>query len=289
MSMLQSPWERQSADEPASRLFWVVPLAVLLVALFILGIGTWLSSGHSIKHPKPVDARIYELPPVHASMFTPSKKTGKSAVHVHKPAKPQHSVKPQHHTAPSSKPQHLKHTKPQKSVARTPSVPSEPIGKQVPHRSKTVKPQRKHHAKSQRHITKRQKLNWANLNQQINKAVASSISRSDFPQVHDPHTMVARFYLASVLRKLQRVGDMNYTGSMVGNARVMVIIGRDGQLVGFKLLASSGNEQLDQVANNIVHMSAPFAPFPSKLRKRTSRLKLVINMQFEGYRDVNPE
>lgn len=283
MSMLQSRWESRSADEPLRRLLWVAPLAVLLVALFILGIGTWLSSSQSTKKPKQANARIYELPPVNASMFTPSKKSAKPAAHGPK------SSNHEHHVAPSSKLHHSEHKKPQKSIARKPSVPSESIGKEVPHKPKPVKPRQGSQKTAHRHIHKQQKLNWANLNQQINNAVASSISRSALPQVHDPHTMVARYYLASVLRKLQRVGDMNYTGTMVGNARVMVIIGRNGQLVGFKILASSGNVQLDQVANNIVHMSAPFAPFPHKLLKRTSRLKLVINMQFEGYRDVNPE
>lgn len=132
-------------------------------------------------------------------------------------------------------------------------------------------------------------MNWSKLNQQINAAVAATVNRSELPQIHDPHTMIARYYLATVLRKLQRIGDMNYPGNLVGITRIMVVIGRHGELIGYKLLDSSGNVALDRVSDNIVHMSAPFAPFPAKMSKETSRVKLTITMRFEGYRDLNPE
>jgi protein TonB len=129
-------------------------------------------------------------------------------------------------------------------------------------------------------------INLARLNQQMHEAVASVVSRSEVAQIHDPHTLTARFYLASVLRKLQRIGDMNYSYDQVGVLQVRLVIGAHGELLGYRLLASSGNPTLDKVADQIAHMSAPFAPFPADMKRQTDRIKLKITMEFEGYRNL---
>jgi len=120
----------------------------------------------------------------------------------------------------------------------------------------------------------------------MHEAVAAAVSRSELPQVHDPDTLTARYYLASVLRKLQRIGDMNYSYDEVGVCQVRLVIGAHGELLGYRLLASSGSPTLDRVAEQIVHMSAPFAPFPADLKRQTDRMKLQVTMDFEGYRNL---
>ena len=120
----------------------------------------------------------------------------------------------------------------------------------------------------------------------MHEAVASVVSRSELPQIHDPDTLTARYYLASVLRKLQRIGDMNYSYDQVGVLEVQLVIGAHGELLGYRLLASSGNPTLDRVADKIVHMSAPFAPFPADMKRQTDRIQLNITMDFEGYRNL---
>ncbi|AOU96982.1 hypothetical protein BI364_02230 [Acidihalobacter yilgarnensis] len=278
----QAAWGYSPPDDPMRRLFWVVPLALLLVIVFVLGIGHWLvRSAPAAKPPPPVDARIYELPPSRSAMFSP--KSGKPATHTPSHA-PTHAAQP-----PAPPPQHAARPAPKPSAPRASAPPSESAGQPEPRVSLPAKPQQTPSPHPAPRAAPTKPLNWAKLNQQINEAVASTISRSELPQIHDPHTLVARFYLATVLRKLQRIGDMNYPGDLVGDTRVMVIIGRQGELIGYKLLDSSGNPALDQVAGNIVHMSAPFAPFPEKMGKQTSRVKLVITMHFEGYRNLNPE
>lgn len=272
-------WGYTPPDDPQRRLFWIVPLAVLLVLLFILGIGHWLvATAPSKPPPPPVDARIYELPASKASMFTPP----------HRPTAPPAHAAP--HAAPSP-PAHAAKAPSRSAAPRAAQPPSESAGQPEPRVSLPAKPaQGKAGKASPQPATPANKpFNMAKLNASINAAVASTITRSELPQIHDPHTLVARFYLASVLRKLQYVGDMNYPGDMVGNARVLVVIGSHGELIGYKLLDSSGNPALDKVAGNIVHMSAPFAPFPDKMSHETHRIKLVITMRFEGYRNLNPE
>lgn len=276
MSTQQSAWGYTPPDDPMRRLFWVVPLALLLVLLFVLGVGHWLVAASPAKPPPPVDARIYELPAAKGSIFSPPSHQRPAAPPAHATPRP----------APSS-PAHTAKSASRPATPRASATPSESAGQPEPRVSLPAKPAPGKPSQAPPQSAK--PLNWAKLNQQINEAVASTISRSELPQIHDPHTLVARFYLASVLRKLQYVGDMNYPGNLVGDTRVMVIIGRQGELIGYKLLDSSGNPALDQVAGNIVHMSAPFAPFPEKMGKQTSRVKLVITMHFEGYRNLNPE
>jgi protein TonB len=126
----------------------------------------------------------------------------------------------------------------------------------------------------------------ARLNEQMHEAAAAVVGRSELPQVHDPDTLIARYYLASVLRKLKRIGDMNYSYDEVGACQVHLVIGANGELLSYRLLGSSGNPVLDRVADRIVHMSAPFAPFPADMQSQTDRINLQITMQFEGYRNM---
>ncbi|OBS07963.1 energy transducer TonB [Acidihalobacter prosperus] len=279
MSAQQTAWGYTPPDDPMRRLFWIVPLALLLVLLAILGVGRWLRVSAPAKPPPPpVDARIYELPASKGSIF--------SRPSPHRPTAPPAHATPQ----PAPKPPAHAPKAPSRSAApRAAQPPSESAGQPEPRVSLPAKPAQGKSSHAPPPSSANKPLDMAKLNASINAAVASTISRSELPQIHDPHTLVARFYLASVLRKLQYVGDMNYPGNLVGDTRVLVVIGRRGQLIGYKLLDSSGNPALDKVAGNIVHMSAPFAPFPEKMGKQTSRVKLVITMRFEGYRNLNAE
>ncbi|HDK03192.1 MAG TPA: TonB family protein, partial [Gammaproteobacteria bacterium] len=56
-----------------------------------------------------------------------------------------------------------------------------------------------------------------------------------------------------------------------------------GRLVGLKILKSQGNPALDRAAEGIVRMSAPFAPLPSRLRRKTPGIELTLYMDFYGY------
>lgn len=132
-------------------------------------------------------------------------------------------------------------------------------------------------------------LNWANLTSQIDAVASSVVSHSAFAQVHDPHTLVARYYLRALLEKLKHTGDMVYTGQQSGTVEVRLIVGSDGKLQALEIDGYDGVSGLTHVARHIVELSAPFAPFPASLLHKTQRLKLDIHMEFLGYHDVNAQ
>jgi TonB family protein len=122
----------------------------------------------------------------------------------------------------------------------------------------------------------------------IDSAVSAVVGRSDFAQVHHPHAPVAHYDAATVLRALQRTGDMSYPGQLSGETVVRTPIGSKGDLVALRLVNSSGSDELDRAAEQVVRQTAPFPPFPAELEVQTSSRKLTVNMRFEGSKDRVP-
>jgi protein TonB len=79
--------------------------------------------------------------------------------------------------------------------------------------------------------------------------------------------------------KVERVGTLNYPpearGRIYGNLRLTVTIRPDGSVAAVELDRSSGLKVLDQAAYKIVHMAAPYAPFPPSIRKDTDLLVIT--------------
>lgn len=234
-------------DNPARRLPWILAASVLLVLLALLGLGRSLRvPTRPAPRPKPLEARIYELP---ASPGTPA------AEPASRPRRPVPAQMAQRRRANAAVP----HVSSPTGTALAPS--HRPAGS---HR---------HHA-----------ISWTNLQSQIDTAVHQS--QSSLAQTHDPNTLVARYYMASLLLKMQRIGQMNYPANLTGTPVVKLVIGSDGKLLKLKLLQSSGSAALDQDALQIARESAPFAPFPKNLKHQTSHFELVCYMEFQGYRRI---
>lgn len=286
-------------DDPARRIVWVLPLAVALVLLAMTGLGRFLRLTATPRRAPlpPVQAQIYELP-AHPGVIRPR------AVHPH--------------PHPASVPSHASPA-PRRLVARPtpqPAVPKQVRARPTAHvhlpttpllklpTTRLRKPRRVPVAKAVQgppsvaravplHPEKRAPalpaLDLGQLGEQIASAAASTLSDSEYQQVRDPHTLVAHYYLAAVLRKLHRVGEMTYLGTRIGENVVMLIIGPEGELDSLQLYSSSGDQKLDDYALRIVRLSAPFPAFPASLERQTQRLKLVVRMDFEGYREVDAE
>lgn len=290
-------------DDPARRVLWVLPLAVALVLLAMFGVGRLLRlATRRPRAPAPVEARIYELPAQKGSRPAPG-------AHRSAPARAQRAAPAPPHAAAAA-PRHPAAPAPSARIAATPARPKAPTTAQlaVPrprtHRRSTHRlrvpparvrePRRRAAARTAppRPVPPPAaappvpKLDLGRLGQQIDEAVASTLSDSQFANVHDPHTLVAHYYLAAVLRKLHRVGEMTYLGDQVGQSAVLIVIGAEGELDALQLYSSSGDPKLDDYALRIVHLAAPFPPFPVALERRTQQLKLLVQMNFEGYREV---
>ncbi len=85
-------------------------------------------------------------------------------------------------------------------------------------------------------------------------------------------------------KKVERVGNLNYPEEarrqqIYGNLRLMVSINRDGSLYEILVLESSGQPLLDQAAQRIVRLAAPFAPFTGDLAD-IDRLEIIRTWKF---------
>jgi protein TonB len=84
--------------------------------------------------------------------------------------------------------------------------------------------------------------------------------------------------------KIERNGNLNYPegarGRVYGSLRMSVSINSDGSLAGLEIERSSGFPVLDQAARRIVQMSAPFARFPSNIRRDTDVLVITRTWHF---------
>jgi len=288
-----------SPDSPAQRLPWILLIAILLVLLALVGLGRVLKTPVRPAHkPKPLQARIYELPASRGAAAAkptprPRKRAPSHPLHQHPSEQTQRPAQPHARPAPRTPP--VKQPR-QHSEAPAPKSPAKK-GVTLAHPSHTRR-RATAHAAPPRHkavvhpVPRPQRarpqpqpnLNWGTLQSQINNAVQQSTPSP--PQIHDPHTLVARYYIASLLQKLQRIGDMNYPTNLTGVPVLRMVIGTHGQLLDLTLLRSSGNDTLDHDALDIARESAPFSPFPDSLKHQTSHIELVCFMSFNGYRQI---
>ena len=290
-------------DDPLRRAIWVLPLAMLLVLLALLGFGLMLKRPlQKAPPPPPVRAEIYELP----GKVGPKPRAESPAMSPASPASPK--TPPKTVTAPPvPKPSPV-------TPAAPPKAATANIKKQEPKRSVPTKLPKRHgeiveRATPKPKLESRLKpqaakpkpmpelvkpaqsepprhLSLAQLRSQMNEVVQSMAKREAAERIRNPDSLVARYYLASVLRKLERVGQVTYQASMVGKAVVAIEIGPSGELLGLQLVGSSGQQRIDDYARQIVRMSVPFAPFPEDVKKDTPKLRIVVHMDFQGYREV---
>ena len=85
-------------------------------------------------------------------------------------------------------------------------------------------------------------------------------------------------------KKVERIGNLNYPDEarrqqIYGNLRLLVSINRDGSLYEVLVLESSGQPLLDQAAQRIVRLAAPFAPFTGDLND-IDRLEIIRTWRF---------
>ncbi|HQC71724.1 MAG TPA: TonB family protein [Candidatus Competibacteraceae bacterium] len=94
------------------------------------------------------------------------------------------------------------------------------------------------------------------------------------------------FYAAAWVRKVENIGEMNFpevarrlnlsTGPILD-----VAIRADGSVQEIRVLRSSGNAELDQAAQRIVRLGAPYAPFPPALRQQYDLLRISRSWRFD--------
>lgn len=93
-------------------------------------------------------------------------------------------------------------------------------------------------------------------------------------------------YLHEWASKIEQVGNDNYPTEalnrrITGNLRLSVVINPDGSIHEIKILQSSGQRILDQAAQQIVRLAAPFASFPPEIRRQADKLQIIRTWSFE--------
>lgn len=84
--------------------------------------------------------------------------------------------------------------------------------------------------------------------------------------------------------KVERIGNINYPeaarGKMYGSLVLAVSIKSDGMIDTVEVVKPSGFQVLDRAAERIVRMAAPYAAFPSDVRKDTDILVITRTWHF---------
>lgn len=93
-------------------------------------------------------------------------------------------------------------------------------------------------------------------------------------------------YLNSWRQTVEQVGNENFpqqalSNRIFGQLRLAAIIKANGTIESVELLQSSGHNILDDAALQIVHMAAPFPPFPPEIAKDVDQLEIIRTWRFE--------
>ena len=92
-------------------------------------------------------------------------------------------------------------------------------------------------------------------------------------------------YLNLWQRKIETTGDKiisNKENYLDGRVQIMASIDMNGNLINSKILVSSGNRLIDDMAINILEESAPFAPFNNDMSNQYSVLEIVRDWNFSS-------
>ncbi|MFA7496092.1 MAG: energy transducer TonB [Acidithiobacillus sp.] len=130
-------------------------------------------------------------------------------------------------------------------------------------------------------------INLGRLEQQMDIAAREATASPPLPKFENPKGPVADFYIAGWIQKLERIGDLNYPGSLVGQLKVKVVLNPQGGLERIIMVSPSGNKQLDAAAERIIRLSFPYMPFSKQLAAQTKKIEIPLNMHFMGVRRVS--
>lgn len=91
-------------------------------------------------------------------------------------------------------------------------------------------------------------------------------------------------YMRAWASRVERVGTLNYpdaarNGQYQGNLILSVGLRRDGSIMSIDVIESSGRKLLDQAAERIVRLAAPFPPIP-RTKEKVDELYITRTYQF---------
>lgn len=155
--------------------------------------------------------------------------------------------------------------------------------------------------KTQKQLLKSPQLGEAQL-EKLNQEIASLEAKLDMQrQAYAKRPRIRRLtslstkqaddalYLHKWRTKVETIGNLNYPeqakiNKIHGELRLMVALLPNGAIHEVKILKSSGKRVLDEAALRIVHLAAPYPPFPAAISKTTDVLEIIRTWRFEENR-----
>lgn len=126
----------------------------------------------------------------------------------------------------------------------------------------------------------------ARLAQEISNIIEN---RSEKPKVKYMNSSTREFlparYMREWINRVERIGNLNYPDQarreeLSGTLILDVAIKSDGTLIDIDLRKSSGHKILDDAAQRIVRLAAPYSPFPAKLKQEADVLHITRSWEF---------
>ncbi|MEE1868740.1 energy transducer TonB [Pseudomonas auratipiscis] len=274
----------------ADRLGFTLFLAALVHLALILGLGFSFAKPEEIRRTMEITLATFksEKAPAKADYLAQDNQQGsgtldKKAVPKTTEVAPFQDSKINKVTPPpAAKPEVQPQPTPPKAVVATKA----PKPQKVETRPKEAKPQPKPKAATPDFDSSQLSSQIASLEAELSNEQQLYAKRPRIHRLNAASTMRDKgaWYKDEWRKKVERIGNLNYPDEarrqqIYGNLRLMVSINRDGSLYEVLVLESSGQPLLDQAAQRIVRLAAPFAPFTGDLAD-IDRLEIIRTWRF---------
>ncbi|MGE7993652.1 TonB family protein [Pseudomonas sp. NPDC089554] len=273
---------------PADRLGFTLFLAALVHLALILGVGFSVVKPEEIRQTLDITLAPFksETPPEKADYQAQADQQGSGT--LDKKAVPTTTE-----VAPFQDSKINKITPPPAARPETPPAPEKsvvttqaPKAQKVETKPKETKPQPKPQAAVPEFDSSQLSSQIASLEAELSNEQQMYAKRPRIHRLNAASTVRDKgaWYKEEWRKKVERVGNLNYPEEarrqqLYGNLRMMVSINRDGSLYEVLVLESSGQPVLDQAAQRIVRLAAPFAPFAGDLAE-FDRLEIIRTWRF---------
>ncbi|MCO7633933.1 energy transducer TonB [Pseudomonas guariconensis] len=273
---------------PVDRLGFTLFLAALVHLALILGVGFTVVKPAEIRHTMDITLATFksEKPPQKADFQAQDDQQGSGT--LEKKAVPKTTE-----VAPFQDSKINKITPPPAARPETPPAPEKsavatqaPKPRKVEPKPKESKPRPKPQAAVPEFDSSQLSSQIASLEAELSQEQQLYAKRPRIHRLNAASTMRDKgaWYKEEWRKKVERVGNLNYPEQarrqqIYGNLRMMVSINRDGSLYEVLVLESSGQPVLDQAAQRIVRLAAPFAPFTGDLAE-FDRLEIIRTWRF---------
>lgn len=273
---------------PVDRLGFTLFLAALVHLALILGVGFTVVKPADIRHTMDITLATFksEKAPEKADFQAQDNQQGSGT--LEKRAVPKTTE-----VAPFQDSKINKITPPPAAKPETPPAPAKsvvatqaPKTQKVEPRPKESKPQPKPEAKVPDFDSSQLSSQIASLEAELSHEQQLYAKRPRIHRLNAASTLRDKgaWYKEEWRKKVERIGNLNYPEEarrqqLYGSLRMMVSINRDGSLYEVLVLESSGQPVLDQAAQRIVRLAAPFAPFTGDLAE-FDRLEIIRTWRF---------